>query len=371
MDSDSIWSQSWSGIVIELASVMGILGGVGIGITHAVRIYAKKHGWTDLPARRLVLRAGGAVVLMACAYILILSPMLLRSADLPTAWGLWLSAVWGEIAAPLFGFSVVMGAWMAIYFGLHAAWKYRQAEVDRWRLQAQTEAARLKALKLQLNPHFFFNCLSSVRALITEEPGRARTMVARLARLLRRSLQAEDEKTVPLREELATTETYLQLEKVRFEDRLEWDVDVSEAASDREVPFLLVQTLTENAVKHGIGQRRGGGTIQIEADATTGDALCLHVRNPGTLDDGPNHDSARGSGTGLSNARERLQLLFGDQAALELNQTGPETITATARIPQPSALEDRLTVDPDNRRASTPMPGDASRNAVPAGARSR
>jgi hypothetical protein len=352
MGSDQIWTQSWSGIVIELASVVGILGGLGVGITHAVRIYAKKHGWTDLPARRLVPRAGGAVVLMGSAYILILSPMLLRSAELPLAWGPWLSAVWGNVAAPLFGFTVVMGAWVAIYFGLHAAWNYRQAEVDRWRLQAQTEAARLKALKLQLNPHFFFNCLSSVRALVSEEPGRAKTMVARLARLLRRTLQAGDEKTVPLEEELSTTETYLQLEKVRYEDRLEWDIDVSEAASDRQVPFMLVQTLTENAVKHGIGDRRRGGTIQIGADTTNGDALRLRVSNPGELDGG----SARGSGTGLANARERLRLLFGEKASLELCQSGPETVTATAWIPRPAALEDRF-VENGSSQEITPSRG--------------
>ena len=356
MGSDSIWGQSWSGIVVELASVFAILGGTGIGITHAARVYAKKQGWTDLPPLHLVPRAGGAAVLMGGAYILLLSPMLLRSADLPTAWGPWLWAVWGKVAAPLFGFSVVMGAWLAIYFGLHAAWNYRQAEVDRWRLQAQTEAARLKALTLQLNPHFFFNCLASIRALITENPGRAKKMVARLARLLRRTLQAGEEKTVPLQEELSTTETYLQLEKVRFEDRLEWDVDVSEAASGRPVPFLLVQTLAENAVKHGIGQRRDGGTIQIEADAPTGDRLRLHVQNPGTLQE----EADPGSGTGLANARERLRLLFGDEASLHLRQSGPEMVTATAQIPRPAALDDRLV---ENRTASQ-EPAPAGRDAA-------
>jgi LytS/YehU family sensor histidine kinase len=177
-----------------------------------------------------------------------------------------------------------------------------------------------------------------VRALISEKPGRAKKMVARLARLLRRTLQAGDEKTVPLHEELSTTETYLQLEKVRYEDRLEWDIDVSEAASGRQVPFMLVQTLTENAVKHGIGQRRVGGTIQIGADTTSGDALRLRVSNPGELGGG----SAQGSGTGLANARERLRLLFGEEASLELSQSGPETVTATAWIPRPAALEDRF-----------------------------
>jgi hypothetical protein len=331
----------WTELLVTVAVIIGIFGGLGVGLTHAFRIYAKKHEWTSLPPSQLVTRAAAAAVLLGSTYILILASLFLSSQDLPTAWGPWLAAVLGEVAAPIFGFSVLMGVWMAIYFGLHAAWNYRQAEVDRWRLQAQTEAARLEALKLQLNPHFFFNCLSSVRALVSEEPGRAKTMVARLARLLRRTLQAGDEKTVPLQEELSTTETYLQLEKVRYEDRLEWDIDVSEAASGRQVPFMLVQTLTENAVKHGVGQRRGGGTIQIRADTTNGDALRLRITNPGELDGG----SAHGSGTGLVNARERLQLLFGDEASLELTQSGPERVTATAWIPRPAALDDRFVED--------------------------
>lgn len=331
----------WTELLVAVAVIIGIFGGLGVGLTHAFRVYAKKYEWADLPPSRLVTRAGAAAVLLGSTYILILAPPLMSWQDLPTAWDAWLVAVLGELAPPIFGFSVLTGVWMAIYFGVHAVWNYRQAEVDRWRLQAQTEAARLEALKLQLNPHFFFNCLSSVRALITEEPGRAKKMVARLARLLRRTLQAGDEKTVPLREELSTTETYLQLEKVRYEDRLEWDMDVGEAASGRQVPFMLVQTLTENAVKHGIGQRRVGGTIRIGADTTDGDALRLRVTNPGKLDGG----SARGSGTGLANTRERLQLLFGDEASLELSQSGPETVTATAWIPRPAALEDRFVED--------------------------
>jgi LytS/YehU family sensor histidine kinase len=169
-------------------------------------------------------------------------------------------------------------------------------------------------------------------------------MVSQLARLLRKTLQAGDQKTVPLEEDLSMAETYLKLEKVRFEDRLDWELSVTEASLEHQVPFMLVQTLVENAVRHGIGQRRTGGTISIEA-ALTGNAgkedssLCLRVSNPGELDE--KSGAEQDSGAGLENARERLQLLFGDEATLELTQK-PGTVTATARIPQPSALEDQL-----------------------------
>jgi LytS/YehU family sensor histidine kinase len=218
-----------------------------------------------------------------------------------------------------------MGLWLAIYFGVHAAWNYRQAEVDKWKLEAQAETARLKALKLQLNPHFFFNSLNSLRALIAEDPDRAQRMVTRLARLLRTTLQVDDVKTVPLEEELSTVQTYLELEMVRFEERLQYEIDASEAARERPVPFLLGQTLVENAIKHGVAKQRDGGTITIKADVVA-DALRLRITNPGTLE-------AETGGVGLANARERLQLLFGDEASLRVENATADTVEATAILP--------------------------------------
>jgi LytS/YehU family sensor histidine kinase len=359
-------SPTWTEI-LESVLRAGAFIVAAVGLTHAFRIYAKWQNWTVLSPRQLLPRAGAAAVLMGSSYVLITSPIALDLADLPAEWGPWLWAVLGQMAPPAFGFTIFMGLWVAIYFGVHAVWNRRQAEIDRWKLQARAETARLEALKLQLNPHFFFNSLASVRSLISEAPARAWKMVGRLARLLRRVLQASDKKTVPLRKELSTTRTYLELEKVRFEDRLDWTIDASEAALQRQVPYMLVQTLVENAVKHGIGQRRAGGTIRVEASVEDEESpLRLRVTNPGEL--GEAADTEPGSGTGLENARERLRLLFGEEASLTLEQSGPETVTATAQIPRPSALEDQLPEDrlPEGeakRRASTSM----LRDAAPAG----
>ena len=332
--------------LLTIALMAGLFGGLGIAITHGFRAYAKRKRWADLPPWRLLPRAGGAALLMGSLYVTIPAPITFYSTELPTGWGPWLWAILSRLAPPAFGFSVLMGLWTAIYFGVRAVRRRRRAEIDRWKLQARAETARLKALKLQLNPHFFFNSLASVRSLISEAPGRARKMVGRLARLLRRTLQAGDEKTVPLEDELSTTRTYLELEKVRFEDRLGWKMDVGEAALQRQVPYMLVQTLVENAVGHGIGQRRAGGTIRVEASVAGGpengeaSPLCLKVTNPGEL--GEEAGAERGRGTGLANARERLRLLFGEDASLTVEQSGPETVTATAQVPRPAALEDRL-----------------------------
>lgn len=317
------------GLTSELVINSSLSVLLGIGVTHAFRSFAHRAGWTSLPLAQLVPRALGACFVLAVVYAGLGDLMVLAGLREPiTAEGAeyWTVA---HRALAMFGSVVIMLPWVSIYFGVHYFWNYRQAEIDNWKLEARAEAARLKALKLQLNPHFFFNSLNSVRALIAKNPDRAQRMVTRLARLLRTTLQVDDVKTVPLAEELSTVRTYLELEKVRFEERLQYEIDATDAARDRPVPFLLVQTLVENAIKHGIAERQGGGTVGIRAEVEDG-TLCLRVTNPGVLED-------ESGGTGLSNARERLALLFGDEAALEVKNSGPDTVAATARLPARTA----------------------------------
>ncbi|MFB6273563.1 MAG: sensor histidine kinase [Salinibacter sp.] len=355
INQEGNWRDIGGDAVFAFVAVVG----VGVGLTHIFRVFAKRRGWANLSPRKLAPRIIVSALLLGSIYVLPAFPTYVP-ADPPSA--LWprLLRIARSLIPPALSWSGLMGAWLAIYFSVHAFWNYRQAEIDRWKLQARAKTARLEALKLQLNPHFFFNSLASVRSLIGEAPERARKMVGRLARLLREALQTDDEETVSLQDELSTVKTYLNLEKVRFEDRLDWTIDASETALQRPVPFMLVQTLTENAVKHGIGQRRTGGTIQIEAIVADGDSedeapLCLQVTNPGTLDT----DADPESDTGLENARERLRLLFGEGASLELTQRGPETVAATAWIPCPTALEDRYPEEGD-ASVSLRIPDDAT-----------
>jgi hypothetical protein len=315
----------------EVLLNQGLSVGLGVGLTHAFRAYARQAGWLDLSLKRLAPRVVVAALVLSVGFNVL--------GDLPAYFdlidvvGMEEEEYWTahRFALALFGNSMLMGLWLVIYFGVHAAWNYRQAEVDKWKLEAQAETARLKALKLQLNPHFFFNSLNSVRALIAEDPERAQRMVTRLARLLRSTLQVDDVKTVPLEDELSTVRTYLELERVRFEDRLRYEIDASDEALTRPVPFLLVQTLVENGIKHGIATRQGGGLISIDA-LVREDALRLQVTNPGTL-------QSEEGGVGLQNARERLQLLFGDDASLTLENAAPDTVAATAVLPARSDNE--------------------------------
>jgi len=218
--------------------------------------------------------------------------------------------------------------WSVLYFGIHYFWNYRSAEVDRLQLAIQSRDAKLDALKLQLNPHFLFNSLNSVRALVSEDPPQAQTMITRLARLLRTTLKSSKALTVPLRDELDLVRTYLELEAVRLEERLDYSIDAAPAMREAAIPPLLVQTLVENAVKHGVAQRPEGGCVRVTA-RRAGDELHLEVRNPGQLE-----DTSRDGGIGLQNLRERLGLLFGDAATLTLRMDGPNTVVAEAWLPQ-------------------------------------
>lgn len=314
------------GFSSRLVLNQGLVVVVGLTMTHFFRTYVHRVGWKAYSPRELAPRVLGSSVMMAVLFhglfllfysLRIYEPL---GVDDPEEF-LELSRQLGSV----FGMSLFFFLWSVIYFGIHYFRNYRQAEIDKWKLEAQAESARLKALKLQLNPHFFFNSLNSVRALIAEHPERAQRMVTRLARLLRSTLQVDDVKTVPLEEELSTVRTYLELERVRFEDRLDYEIDAAEEALGHPVPFLLVQTLVENGIKHGIAQKRRGGMIEIQADVDE-EALRLQVTNPGHLE-------SEDGGIGLSNARERLRLLFGEEASLAVENATSDRVVATTVLP--------------------------------------
>ena len=316
--------------------------GPGIAITHAYRAYLRAHGWTELPLRRLAPRVLGAVVLISAAWNVV-QIGLVQIGLLPEVAGdasmLYDPA---DLVLALAGGSMILLIWSILYLGIHYFWSYRQAEIDRLEMEVQSRDAKLDALKLQLNPHFLFNSLNSVRALVTEDPEQAKTMITRLARLLRTTLKSSKTVTVPLRKELALVRTYLELEAVRLEERLAYRIDAPPEVHSQPVPPMLVQTLVENAIKHGIATRTEGGVVRVDARLKH-DALQLRVTNTGQLCD----DDETG-GVGLQNVRERLHLLFGDDAALTLQMDGPESVLAEARLPLRATATDGDALPPPN-----------------------
>lgn len=209
-----------------------------------------------------------------------------------------------------------------IYFaivGAHAAMRWHEAwraeAVRAARLSSDLAQAQLSALRAQLHPHFLFNALNAVVALVSEDPPAAKRVTVRLAELLRATLAATERSTLPLREELDLTRRYLDIEMVRFGDRLhvEWIID--DSLLDHEVPTFVLQPLVENALVHAIAPRAAGGSVSISA-RSIGGALRLAV-----VDDGPGpatSGSTRGNGMGLRNLRDRLERLYDSSATLTL-----------------------------------------------------
>ncbi len=234
--------------------------------------------------------------------------------------------------------AIVMLAGPCADFFYHIAERLQRMQVEQLRLAANVKEAELRALKSQVNPHFLFNSLNSLRALIDEDAPRAREAVTRMANMLRYSLQSGQLETVSFEEELRIVEDYLALEQIRHEDRLRVRWAVSDAARGLAVPPMLLQTLVENAVKYGISPRRDGGELVISA-RFEGAALNIRVTNPGDLSAPASPAAARAgssTGVGLRNASERLKLLFGEQARLALRAPTAGLVTAEVVIPLPA-----------------------------------
>jgi len=299
-------------------------------LTHYARRFMTRWGWKELDWRRMIPRVLGMAGLLSLVWVVFTCSF--RYGALQQPWPpkisptVVLAIIWlqGEF---------IFGTWLGIYFFYHLFDRFNRLEVERFRLLATVKEAELRALKSQVNPHFIFNSLNSLRALIDENPARARSAVTQLANLLRYSLQSGQHETVTLEEELRVVNDYLALEQVRHEDRLRVRFDVSAEAAAAPVPPMLVQTLVENAVKYGIAPRREGGEIAILARCST-HGLRLRVTNPGSLArTGAGSTGTGSTGMGLANAAERLRLLFGDRARLELHEESPGLVVAEVEVP--------------------------------------
>jgi LytS/YehU family sensor histidine kinase len=208
----------------------------------------------------------------------------------------------------------------------------RFAERDRHaarerQLQLTLHEAELRALEAQINPHFLFNSLNSIRALVVVDPPRAQDMLTRLANVLRNTLRHDRQHTVTLAVEMQGVDDYLALEAARLDERLRVECSIDAAAADCAVPPLLVHTLVENAIKHGIAVAPAGGVLVVRA-RVDGSMLQLDVENTGRLSRG----ESSGSRLGLTNVRERLRLLYDGRASVTLGER-QGMVTATVRIP--------------------------------------
>ena len=216
--------------------------------------------------------------------------------------------------------------WSGAYCGYITWRKQRQEETRLLELEVALRDTQLDGLKQQLNPHFIFNSLNSIRSMVVEDRDIARDMITRLSNLLRYSLYLSQQNTVPLSDEIAIVRDYLSIEKQRYENRLNitWSIDPS--IEKTPIIPLSLQTLVENAIKHNINNYENGIDINIEAYPRD-DKVILSVKNRGKL------LSTEGSGLGLKNTQQRLALVFGTNASLSLTEDKDEEVSATLTIP--------------------------------------
>lgn len=303
---------------------------LGLLLSHFARPFIHRRNWKQLGWRQLVPR----VVATTCVLSLIWCTL-----GYGVIYGL-LQRPWPTTEysmGALFALNCLQGtflflAWLGFYFFYHLFDRFNRSEIERLRLSTHVKDAELRALKSQVNPHFIFNALNSLRALIDEDPVRARAAVTQLANLLRYSLQSGQQETVSFEDELRTVNDYLALEQVRHEERLRVRLDIAPDTLALPIPPLLLQTLVENAVKYGISVRPDGGEIAIIA-RREGGSLRLQVTNPGELRAANDALKSSSTGMGLRNAAERLRLLFGERATLQLRAESPTVVMAEAVVP--------------------------------------
>lgn len=222
--------------------------------------------------------------------------------------------------------------WAAIYFLYH----YVEKTNNSLKYDAAVYEMELNQLKSQLNPHFIFNALNSIRALIDEDPGKSKTAVTQLSNILRNSLISNRRKLVELKDEINTVRDYLALESIRFEERLQVSIEVEAGVSSLLVPPLMIQTLVENGIKHGISKLTLGGKISVNVFLNPENQLQIDIRNSGQL---INHLNNNDSGYGLENTRRRLNLLFDNKASFSVGNENSDTVLTQIKIPQTVVYE--------------------------------
>jgi len=318
---------SGAGPLMSGAWTIAMVVGLGLwGASEALRHLALSRGWLTGPGMALLFKVVAAVLLLplipqVLLYFVLTYGVKFGWLDMPGGVVNYTPAAailyWVNSAMPL---ALWAGAWVSVQM----LRRVRLGEMARLRAEAARSAMEFDALRARLNPHFVFNALNNLRALINEDTERARDLVTRLSNTLRHALDHGSAGSVPLRRELEVVDDYLEIEKVHYEDRLTVDRAIPANALDAELPPMLLQLLVENAIKHGIARTPGGGLVSLRASVVDG-RLRLVVENPGRLEDG-----TRGHGVGLSYLRSRLAQGPGTFA---LTQEG-ERVRATLEVPQ-------------------------------------
>lgn len=274
-----------------------------------------------MPLPKLTAAVAGSSLLMSALFVALAARISLWLGPNPDA------LIAEDLILLIINYLMLFLFWSGIYFSIAFFRRYRQEEIQRLKWESGLKEFELNKLKSQLNPHFVFNALNGIRSLVEEEPAKSKQAITQLSNILRNSLLSDRAQTISLAEEMKTVLDYLQLEKIRFEERLQFSINTDAESTTFLVPPMMIQTLVENAVKHGISSQVKGGEILLSASLQT-QGLEIRIDNPGRL------GNTESDGFGILNTRQRLGLIYGNAASFQIEQSGPETVTARLFIPK-------------------------------------
>ena len=298
----------------------------GLLFSHFYRIWIKKHQWTSLGLVKLSINIFVATTLISVIIAAIVMPVNYHYFDVEQAGEEKMSLLVTVLVVAFQNIFILIG-WSLIYFVFHFFVNFKKIEIEKWRLEVAVKDAELIALKSQINPHFIFNSLNNIRALVFEDAEKARKMITHLSDLLRYSIQFNAKTKVCIKEELEIVENYLNLESIQYEGRLSYTLEAEQITLDYKIPPMSIQLLVENAIKHGISELPKGGEIKISS-ALLKDQLVVEVKNTGRI-----QNKKKEMGIGLNNIVERLKLLFGVDTEFDLKNIEDNMVSAKFIVP--------------------------------------
>jgi len=297
-----------------------------IGLTHTYRTIALKAKWNSLNIKKLIRKVIPSILILSVLFMLLMNLKMSGYVYLVDNNNIFLEnlLVWNPV---LITGLRHMSIWLLAYHLYHFYVREITASKTNAQLSVVAKQAQLDHLSAKLNPHFLFNSLNSIKALIIENPKIARRAVDLLSDLLRSSLYDKDEAFITIKKEIGLVKDYIELEKVRFEERLNMSITMDNALGEYMVPPFSIQLLVENAIKHGIDKRINGGTIILSIIEKDG-YIIIVVQNPGHI-----VDNGLETGIGIGNLTKRLQLQYNGEASFNLNNETQDQVTATLIIP--------------------------------------
>lgn len=283
-----------------------------------------KRGWLSINIGRVIPRLFLAIFITSAIYLITSTGIYSLYLDLEFNTSADLTI---NVLLPFIASFVLYIVWCSTYFLYH----YLESNNRSLKFEAAMNEMHLNQLKSQLNPHFIFNALNSMRALVDEEPQKAKVAITQLSNILRTSLITDMKRVVNFKSELNTVKDYLALESIRFEERLRVEFDIAPGSNHFEVPPMMLQTLTENAIKHGVSNLMQGGLIQISTEIKDS-VMQVKIRNSGQLKNGGINRN-KSTGVGLVNTQERLKLIYGDSATFNMYNENDKFVVVEVNIP--------------------------------------